>query len=142
MSSLSEIGTEERDGVVSDEQVVTNLLAWIAALRSGKFSQCKSVLHQDGVGHCCLGVAYEVGGGTWTEEEQPSLADGAVCGRVPKGNEGNYELLCGEQLDRVGLDAEDAETLAEKNDNGSDFTEIADYIEREILPRYELPASA
>jgi hypothetical protein len=33
---------------------------FIAALRSGKFPQIRKVLHREGEGYCCLGVACEV----------------------------------------------------------------------------------
>lgn len=33
-----------------------NVETWLAALRSGQYSQAKEYLHDPGVGYCCLGV--------------------------------------------------------------------------------------
>ena len=38
---------------------IKDLKKWIAALRSGKYSQTKEYL-QDSRGYCCLGVACEI----------------------------------------------------------------------------------
>lgn len=38
--------------------------AWIAALRSGKYKQCRNRMHDENAdAHCCLGVAHLVLGG-------------------------------------------------------------------------------
>jgi hypothetical protein len=52
---------------------------WIAALRSGKYEQARSALHQEGKGMCCLGVLCDVVkdevGGRWQED---SLTEGEI----------------------------------------------------------------
>lgn len=42
-----------------------NQLAWIAALRSGRYTQARKALHPAGGGFCCLGVAIDITGVIW-----------------------------------------------------------------------------
>lgn len=81
---------------------------WLAALRSGEYSQCKDKL-QAGGSYCCLGVAAELG--------------------IARA-QGMFVL----DEDFLGPASRDGiqETLSNMNDNGASFAEIADFIEREI----------
>lgn len=103
---------------------------WVAALRSGKYSQCTGRLHNPRTdSYCCLGIACEIFGVTdrnyinvWKDGWQGRLPldlckrfdmedDGALEGKTPK-KWGNYPSL-------VSL-----------NDKGFTFEELADVIER------------
>ena len=39
------------------EQIMENRRLWAAALRSGRYEQCRSALHGSADGYCCIGVA-------------------------------------------------------------------------------------
>lgn len=99
--------------------------AWVEALRSGKYQQCKGRLN-NGAGFCCLGVACDlIDSGAWVESE---MTDGAFeyqgeANVLPwmveqmyamKSNVGNYSYHA---------------SLTELNDDGADFKTIADVIE-------------
>jgi hypothetical protein len=128
---------------------------WIEALRSGEYQQTRSVLHDDN-GFCCLGVLCDVAMKNWdimsewresTEEErdaQDVLCDGpayAFLGQVnvlPEqvmewaGLEKNNPDVHGQCDDEDCACDEGGEwtvTLAELNDDGRSFSEIADMIE-------------
>ena len=84
---------------------------WIDALRSGKYKQGRTELHGviDGEDrYCCLGVAREL-----------------RLGRKAQGDE---------YLHNTFLPRETQTDLAEKNDCGKSFKQIARDIERNILP--------
>ena len=98
---------------------------WVKALRSGKYVQTQGVLKERLPGnnkyaHCCLGVLGELCGVTSMTGSQSILIKGlGLKGitKVPKDFLENSILQ---------------DTLAEMNDDGYSFTEIADYIEKEL----------
>lgn len=94
---------------------------WIAALRSGEFSQAKTRL-RDGDAYCCLGVLCQVSGGMSDSEWESYRYSFAHPTLVKAG------LYGGTTLPRDSI----AKKLADMNDMGKSFAEIADYIEREI----------
>jgi hypothetical protein len=87
---------------------------WVAALRSGEYEQGKNELHRDDK-FCCLGVACVVAGYT---------SDQLLTEFIPK------------DFDKVPVilvDEGDIPTdLANMNDRGQPFSEIADYIEQNL----------
>jgi hypothetical protein len=104
---------------------------WVAALRSGQYSQTKGQLRtteaiakmvQQPVGFCCLGVLSDVVkdeiGGYWDSHGNFHDGDG--------GNNGYCLPLSVVKL--TGLN-DKQDTLATMNDGGSTFNEIADWIE-------------
>lgn len=92
---------------------------WIAALRSGKYKQAKGTLRRDG-GFCCLGVLCDVMGAQWVDED--AIVNGELQNVYLSNNAADTaELKDGEQ-----------EKLWTMNDDGKPFSEIADYIEREL----------
>ncbi len=97
------------------------LKRWVAALRSGEYTQGTGKLRMfDPVAectrYCCLGVLREI---------EPS-----ICGV-------NEELLDRDSLrQHMGGDIQQRE-LAEKNDHGMPFPEIANHIERMYLNNEE-----
>jgi len=106
---------------------------WLKALRSGEYEQTTGVLH-DGLGYCCLGVLTHVYLSHVEEdseeyrEAKESLVDedaelkalvSAGCG---------LRCVCGGS--KSGQDVLGHYSLAEANDDGKSFAEIADFIEQ------------
>lgn len=108
-----------------------NVLAqkWVEALRSGEFSQTRGCL-RDGEGHCCLGVACELFVPESEKDTSQSLtyymnAGGKLPDAVMQAlglrtHGGNFQNWLGRST-----------SLAERNDSGATFEEIADIIEAE-----------
>lgn len=100
------------------------LKRWVAALRSGEYKQGRSVLcdrdiESSDVKYCCLGVLRDI---------EPSIK---VHSLHPA------DLLGTDSLrQHIGGDI-DQRDLAEKNDHGMTFPEIADYIEKMYLNNKE-----
>lgn len=100
---------------------------WVAALRSGNFRQAQGYLSKNG-GYCCLGVLCELA---------------AEDGVVEKGERDEFSTLYDEEgyvlppavIAWAGVEDEygrDSLGLAEKNDHGTPFNEIADIIEKKL----------
>lgn len=105
---------------------------WVERLRSGDYKQARGALRENGA-YCCLGVACDlykevVGKGEWYAQED-GRDDFVVYG------DGGDGTLPPEVCEWLGLRHDDgaysSETLslAELNDQGSLFDEIADLIE-------------
>jgi hypothetical protein len=101
---------------------------WLAALRSGEYPQTDGFLHTLN-GYCCLGVAYVLKGGRFEDKLKSCEI------YVPLDNS------CGDPwcsmptdttLEKWGLDVGAAELLTKMNDDHKSFTEIADWIERNL----------
>lgn len=115
------------------QNIVTRVLAWIDALRSGEFKQAKGCLENKD-GNCCMGVGCRI---LPRLPEPPALAIGhnTINGRTTfDGEEGEmpdaaqeaYGLRdpCGcWEMSGVG------KALTVVNDNGKSFAQIADKIE-------------
>lgn len=86
---------------------------WLEALRSGKYSQCAGRLRYDN-SYCCLGVLQDVMGS-------------AVLPR-----EIEQEVLSEPHAEKFGLMMAIQQKLADMNDKGATFTEIASYIEANL----------
>lgn len=85
---------------------------WLAALRSGQFQQGQGTLHDRQFNtYCCLGVLEK------------------VC-HIPASASGVY--LNEAAAARVGLSKKTQHRLADKNDSGMTFAQIADYIETNL----------
>ena len=86
---------------------------WVKALRSGEFEQCRDDL-ADGYRFCCIGVGYQVSGRDCdeiSEEDDPTAKAASTLG------------LPNDITDRL---------IAMNDKEKMSFSEIADYIEREI----------
>ena len=83
---------------------------WVTALRSGKYSQGKGALLRDGL-YCCLGVLCE------------------VQGRSDDWRKWNIHPF---ENDQGPITFAQAMPLADMNDTGKSFPEIADYIEANL----------
>ncbi len=94
---------------------------WVAALRSGKYSQTTGRLRSE-EGFCCLGVLCDVEGADW------EIQDGSFINTKYK------EVAILDYTHRVKLGVENhTATLMDMNDEqGASFNEIADYIEQSI----------
>ena len=111
---------------------------WVAALRSGRYAQGRSVLRRVGTDEfCCLGVACDlaVDAGVIPPPEQ---SDGAYGYGV--GHERDHIVLPPSVARWLGLRTHGgdyggtdlaAECLAADNDNGMSFRRVADLIESE-----------
>lgn len=101
---------------------------WIEVLRSRPYKQGQGWLRQvkDGVEkHCCLGVACELFGNkkSWKFNEDIE---------VYSYNE-NDMFLTKSIADKLGLSANEQKALANMNDEGKKFYQIARYLERKYL---------
>ena len=107
---------------------------WIAALRSGEYAQCKGTLNRAGEGFCCLGVLCDIAPEVGCE---PSEA-GMISAFFTTENVNYHGSLPSEFRSWIGISLRMASRLIDMNDTkGRSFAEIADYIEREILPGIE-----
>lgn len=107
---------------------------WIEALRSGKYNQAREILY-NGEGYCCLGILCDISGlGKWTEDREyiNTFGDDSSLTTLPEFvftamgfYESNPIPLQGMNLDIRKGDG----SLAELNDNGFTFSQIADIIE-------------
>jgi hypothetical protein len=114
---------------------------WLEALRSGEYTQGKSQLKRevapDAANHCCLGVACELykretGEGAWVrsgEELEFEISR----------DDYSWSSLPGAVAEWFGLDRDPYVyeglkriSLANLNDEGKSFEEIADVIEQEL----------
>ena len=126
---------------------------WLAALRSDEYRQIKSRLGDGLNGRCCLGVAADVAGvhnylpedyieGNGERaarrvhrmyEDFGYFAKDYPTGRVPLSDQVKADFPTDDMLVRMGgLDNQDAIGLAQMNDEGSSFLEIADYIAEKL----------
>ncbi len=126
-------------------QTKSPLALWLEALRSGEFTQTKSVMHSREGGYCCLGVGCEVfkrttGIGEWVPEDwRASLGF-----KDDPETTGSVSYLTPTVKQWLGMDSSDpgffGEVVAEKdygevmtasslNDAGFTFSQIADLIE-------------
>lgn len=116
-----------------------NAKRWVEALRSGKYTQAQHGLHPESGGYCCLGVACDLYGKAHgivfvlnaSDDDDPYyyfLEDSALLPRPVQ--------------EWLGLRTSDGEfsapeniwgetTLAERNDAGATFEEIAAIVESE-----------
>jgi hypothetical protein len=91
---------------------------WVAALRSGKYKQGKGGLRNQHGEFCCLGVACDV--------MDPDAWDGTVMWRKYGALDTNLDFIV------LGNGASIGNKLAQMNDNGKTFAQIADYIEENV----------
>lgn len=87
---------------------------WVKALRSGEFKQAEGDLHNE-CGYCCLGVLRYC----LNVQDRSSLDE-----------ENSY--LTEAQAEKAGLTFKQQNTLANMNDKGKTFEQIAKHIERRL----------
>ena len=105
-----------------------NMQKWIYALRSGKYAQAHGKLRRvvdsesNPSGFCCLGVMCDLydseawDDGFWGGDESDMMPPKYV-------------------LEKFGMNDDWARAVAELNDNGSSFEEIANRVESIYLPK-------
>jgi hypothetical protein len=99
--------------------------AWVAALRSGKYTQGKHALRPQDEQFCCLGVLCDI-----VDPKRWSLGgDEYNWGFANKEGAVEEKYLTDDVLEAIGLDTSDIDLLAEANDQGKPFEEIATMIE-------------
>lgn len=122
-----------------------NAKKWVEALRSGEFTQAQRTLQTKEQEYCCLGVACELyrretGEGEWIERFDVSLT-GLYFAPGNK-RHGSNSFLPPVVQEWIGLNGaagefddsdinDDSTTLAEMNDEGNTFDQIATVIEQE-----------
>jgi hypothetical protein len=124
-----------------DEQMFTftdaqkdKLREWVKALRSGTYTQGKELLRTSDGGYCCLGVLCELSAlGQW---EQDRYGDGFSFAKLADKTERREDILpawVAREFGFVNADGTvecDPWELAQMNDEGSTFEELADVIEK------------
>lgn len=99
---------------------------WVEALRSGKYAQGKAALKYKTGEHCCLGVLCDLADPEgWVEAEAKDSRANLYAWREPK-RTGYPGQDIASLSDITGVDLYD---LAELNDNGATFEQIASIIE-------------
>lgn len=104
---------------------------WVEALRSGRYRQGAGYLNRDGA-MCCLGVACDLSGvGEWKPADKISVfvVGGERDGRSLPPTVVLRFMGLHDQFGSFGT--EHVESLADMNDSGKSFAEIADIIESE-----------
>lgn len=91
---------------------------WLTALRSGEYKQAQGVL-KDGGKFCCLGVA-------------ACLIKPGYRTRSSARFFGDETCLADKPSKMIGLDSSAHDVLTHMNDEGADFHDIADWIERNL----------
>lgn len=105
---------------------------WIAALRSGDYSQSLGCL-QDHNGWCCLGVLCNIVDGTqWVEPDESYEDDDSDEYNYDFGSVVVSDMPPRGWLENRGLPYTMANELAKMNDDGVQFVEIAKYIEENV----------
>lgn len=116
---------------------------WLEALRSGRFEQATNALRSE-AGFCCLGVLCEISRmGEWNNEDYrlgsisfanilpKPVADAA--GLLTRNPNIALDNLSEQQIQMIELKAYNGSiSLADLNDAGFTFTEIADLIEKHL----------
>ena len=127
---------------------------WLDLLRSDIYKQIRGRLGDGTNGRCCLGVAADAAGVSSYMEKVPNgdidsyeelrvehphrlyrdrEVTTAAWGNPPTEAEEKHDFPSSDMLKRMGgLDSQEATTLAEMNDSGETFLEIADYIEENL----------
>ena len=106
---------------------------WVAALRSGKYTQVKGALHFKG-GHCCLGVACEVydeymDGPGWQGDTNDAASYMGEISSLPSEVQEWFGLMSsGGAVYRPDSTCIETNLIA-MNDNGFSFEKIAQAIE-------------
>jgi len=104
---------------------------WLEALRSGEYKQSKDELKNDN-GYCCLGVLCDLHRKI-TKKKNNKWDKGKYLNAdvdLPK------EVMKWAKLDEINptilINKKDRRSLAELNDNGKSFKQIANFIEKHL----------
>ena len=97
---------------------------WLKALRSGRYKQVDSCLQNKEGENCCLGVA-----GRILRVSKDELLTNVMPGELPDKETAKFPIC----LVKFGKPTKFASKLANMNDEGKSFKEIADYIEERTI---------
>lgn len=101
---------------------------WIDALRSGKYEQGQGSLRSSNNRFCCLGVLCDI----YDDSKWKDIDGEGDCVFYFADGDKRGSFLP-EVIGRsTGVGADHQTTLANMNDHGESFTEIADYIEENL----------
>ena len=103
---------------------------WLEMLRSGEYEQTTNSLF-NGIGYCCLGIACLAFGGKFEEDvyrEQWPHSEEIQDMKLSGGS----EYLSWQFSQKIGLSQTEENKLVCMNDDGSSFSDIADYIEKNL----------
>jgi hypothetical protein len=98
---------------------------WVAALRGGYYKQTTGMLRSLGDEFCCLGVLCDI---THPECWQPQDAVRPFKYKNIK----RFGTVPPALMNEVGINGDQMFDLAGMNDRGSNFNQIADYIEQNL----------
>ncbi len=105
---------------------------WVPALRSGQYRQTTGIL-REGNTFCCLGVACDISGlGRWSAAFRYVVGGEQRSGGLPIAVREYLQITLDSDLGIIPVlrdRNEDKVILAELNDNGFTFNQIADVIE-------------
>lgn len=104
---------------------------WIEALRSGKYDQGHGTLRRKNT-FCCLGVQLDIAGCRWEKVTQETMDDVIYIPYVNLTHVSGQGFWSYDYMEEIGLSSEEMRQLANMNDIGSSFNEIADYIEKNL----------
>ncbi len=114
---------------------------WTTALRSGKYKQAMGKLKGGAInsplqtGHCCLGVILDVvDPDGWTRNNDGTIAHRKASRSFRTGGYNQY--INPSTAHALGIPAGQQKVLGKMNDMGSDFEQIAQYIE-DCIPTEE-----
>lgn len=110
------------------EKQKENIRTWIKALRSGEYEQGKGRLRGAGSRFCCLGVACEIGLAEPEDFYLPTKESMQASMGLP-----HLPWVSVDNIPSDFYEADEEITVANLNDNGATFDEIADAIEKEFL---------
>lgn len=102
---------------------------WLTALRGGNYRQGRTALRNSNSEFCCLGVLCDVlDPSQWLTDDE-SYGDWSF--REPNA----YDYPDISTYRKTGMMSEQGRHLAEMNDAGKSFAEIADWIEKNVLTK-------
>lgn len=109
---------------------------WLTDLRSGGFKQGQNFLRSIKNEYCCLGVLCEALSLQWhiepeDDEDTFPMTEYFVYDSTPD-DRGHSDFIPPAIASSIGLPPQIAKHLAEMNDNGDTFAEIANWIEENL----------
>lgn len=111
---------------------------WLADLRSGKFEQANGVLRDNlrENTYCCLGVLCIAANATFQDWKDPDYFEREI-EDVPVLDgenlaDGDNQELSPHWMETIGLPKDEHAVLIRMNDDGVPFSEIANYIEKNL----------
>lgn len=112
---------------------VRNLRHWAAALRTGFYTQGVEKLIEDTDGEprfCCIGVASRLFGAELEKTGASNYSAGCTVWRSTNSGLDDSSIQVPEVREACGLTKDDLRFLADRNDAGRNFNQIADDLER------------